>query len=53
MTKILDSEQSDTFTKIFELKALANNITNEFGYALERKRLNLPQRSGELDNIDR
>jgi hypothetical protein len=43
MSKILDPEQSDTFSKIFELEALADDITNEFGYALERKRLNLPQ----------
>jgi hypothetical protein len=43
MSEIFDPEQSDTFSKIFELKALADDISNEFGYALERKRLNLPQ----------
>jgi hypothetical protein len=53
MTKILDPEQSDTFTKIFELKAPADDIINEFDYILEHKRLNLPQYSGELDDIDR
>ena len=52
MTKILDPEQSYTFSKIFELKAPADDIANEFGYTLERKRLNLPQYSGELEDID-
>jgi hypothetical protein len=52
MTKILDPEQSYTFSKIFELKAPADDIANEFGYTLERKRLNLPQYLGELDDID-
>ena len=51
MTKILDPERSYTFSKIFELEAPANDITNEFGYTL-RKRLNLPQYSDELDDID-
>jgi hypothetical protein len=52
MTKILDPEQSYTFSKIFELKAPADDIANEFGYTLERKRLNLPQYLGELEDID-
>ena len=52
MNKILDPEQSYTFSKIFELKAPADDIANEFGYTLERKRLNLPQYQGELDDIN-
>jgi hypothetical protein len=34
MTKLFDPEQSYTFSKIFELKAPAVDITNEFGYTL-------------------
>lgn len=52
MSKILNSNQSYTFSKIFELRILADDLANEFGYSLTRKRLNLPQYQHELEHLE-
>jgi hypothetical protein len=49
--KVLEPGGSYTFSKIFELKLIAEELAAEFGYTFSRKRLNLPQHSGELDRI--
>ena len=51
MAKPLDLNQSYTFSKIFELKLEVDELVAEFGYSLTRKRLHLPQYSGELDRL--
>ncbi|MBW4544595.1 MAG: hypothetical protein KME25_09140 [Symplocastrum torsivum CPER-KK1] len=51
MAKALDLNQSYTASKIFELKIEVDELVAEFGYSLTRKRLNLPQYSGELDRL--
>jgi len=51
-TKILNSDESYTFSKYFELKIEAKDLAREFGFTFERKRLNLPQYTGELDRIE-
>lgn len=51
MAKPLDLNQSYTSSKIFELKIEVDELVAEFGYSLTRKRLNLPQYSGELDRL--
>ena len=48
----LDPNASYTFSKIFELKIPADELANEFGYSLAKKKLNLPQYSAELDRLD-
>jgi hypothetical protein len=50
--KVLDPSISYTFSKIFELNIIAEDLAIEFGYTLTRKRLNWPQYQGELDRID-
>ncbi|MFK8186285.1 MAG: hypothetical protein AB8B99_23150 [Phormidesmis sp.] len=50
--QVLKSDDSYTFSKIFELKIPADEIANEFGYALSKQKLNLPQYPEELDRID-
>jgi hypothetical protein len=52
MSKILDPNQSYTFSKFFELNASADKFVAEFGYKLVRARLNLPQYAGDLDRLD-
>ena len=49
--RVLDPNQSYTFSKIFELKAEVDDLAADFGYSLTRKRLALPQYSGELDRL--
>lgn len=49
--KVLEPGGSYTFSKIFELKLIASELAEEFGYTFSRKRLNLPQYSGDLDRI--
>lgn len=51
-TKILNPNESYTFSKYFELKIEAKDLAKEFGFTFERKRLNLPKYSGELDRIE-
>ncbi len=49
---ILNPQQPYTFSKIFELKIEPGDLVTEFGYTLQRSRLNLPQYSGELDRLE-
>lgn len=49
--KILDSNQTYTFSKIFELKVEIDALVEEFGYSFSRQFLNLPQYPGELDRL--
>lgn len=48
---ILDSNQSYTFSRYFELGIEASELAQEFGYSLTRKTLNLPQFPDELDRL--
>ena len=52
MVKLLDPNHSYTFSKIFDLKILADELANEFGYSYTRKKLQLAQYSGTLDRLD-
>ncbi|MGK7946838.1 MAG: hypothetical protein AB4058_20450 [Microcystaceae cyanobacterium] len=49
--KLLDANQSYTFSKIFELKISCQDLADEFDYIFSRKRLNLSHYQGELDNL--
>lgn len=49
---ILDSQQSYTFSKIFELKIQPKDLAQELGYTLKRDWLNLPQYVGKLDRLE-
>ncbi len=51
MARILDPNQSYTFSKIFDLKIPADDLAEELGYTLSRKSLNLPQYPDELDRL--
>ncbi len=48
---LLDPNRSYTFSNYFELGFTADDLVAEFGYSFERKFLNLPQYSDELDRI--
>jgi len=48
---ILDSNQSYTFSRYFELGLEASELAQQFGYSLTRKVLNLPQFPDELDRL--
>ncbi|NEP14463.1 MAG: hypothetical protein F6K14_30565 [Symploca sp. SIO2C1] len=50
--RILDLNQSYTFSKIFELRIRPDDLANEFGYSLTRKRLQLPQYQLELEHLE-
>lgn len=50
--RVLDPNQSYTFSKIFELKAEVDALAADFGYSLKRSRLALPQYCGELDRLE-
>jgi hypothetical protein len=50
--KIIDRNQSYTFSKYFELKIEAEDLVIDFGYTFSKKYLNLPQFDGELDRIE-
>jgi len=50
--RILDPNQSYTFSKIFELRIRADDLANEFGYSLTRKRLQLSQYQLELEHVE-
>ena len=52
MSKLLNPNQSYTFSKIFELRIEPDDLVTEFGYTLQRTRLNLPQYHGELDRLE-
>ncbi|GAB4233341.1 MAG: hypothetical protein Kow00121_61350 [Elainellaceae cyanobacterium] len=50
--KVLEPGGSYTFSKIFELKIPSDEIADEFGYTLSKKRLNLSLYAGELDRLE-
>ncbi len=52
MSKILDVNQSYTFSQIFELKIEPDDLAAEFGYTFQRTRLNLPQYVGALSRLE-
>lgn len=49
--KILNPEQSYTFSKYFEMKIEPKDLAKEFGFSFSRKNLKLPQFLGELDHL--
>ncbi len=49
--KVLDPNQSYTFSKIFDLKVEVDELVKDFGYTFSRKCLNLPQYQGELNRL--
>ncbi|NES01005.1 MAG: hypothetical protein F6J86_45820, partial [Symploca sp. SIO1B1] len=50
--RILDPNQSYTFSKIFELRIRPDDLANEFGYNFTRKHLQLPQYQLELEHLN-
>ncbi|MEL7039024.1 MAG: hypothetical protein AAFO04_25960 [Cyanobacteria bacterium J06592_8] len=52
MQTILDPNQSYIFSQIFELRIIPEDLAEEFGYSLTRKRLNLPQYSDDLYRLE-
>ncbi len=52
MVKIINPEQSYTFSKIFELKIEPKDLANYFGYSFVIKKLSLLQYQGKLDRIN-
>jgi hypothetical protein len=52
MPRLLNENQSYTFSKIFDLKIDADELAAELGYSFERKRLQLPQHDGDLSTIE-
>jgi hypothetical protein len=52
MSSILIPQQSYTFSKFFDLKIDSEDLAIEFGYMLQRSRLNLPEYGGELDRLE-
>lgn len=49
--KVLNPNESYTFSQIFSLNAEVDDIVADFGYSLARKRLNLPLYKGELGRL--
>lgn len=49
--KILNPNESYTFSKIFALNAEVDDIVADFGYSLTRQRLQLPTYDGELSRL--
>jgi hypothetical protein len=52
VASVLQPEQSYTFSKIFDLKIEADELAAYFGYAFQRRRLNLPQYLGSIDRLE-
>ena len=50
--KVINPEQSYTFSKIFDLKIEPKDLARHFGYSFSRKKLNLAQYQGDLDRVD-
>ncbi len=48
---LLDPNRSYTFSNYFELGFAVDDLVAEFGYSFERKFIELPQYSGNLDRI--
>ncbi|MDB9311880.1 hypothetical protein PN462_02110 [Spirulina sp. CS-785/01] len=49
--RVLNPNRAYTFSQIFELKAEVDDIVADLGYSFSRKRLDLPQYTGELDRL--
>ena len=49
---VLDFNSSYTFSKFFELKIPADELTASFGYGFTKQKLNLPQYTGELGRLE-
>lgn len=49
--KILNPNESYTFSKFFDLNVEADDIVADFGYSLSREKLNLTAYSGELGRL--
>jgi len=49
---ILDPNISYTFSKFFDLRIPADELANEFGYTLRKKKLGLPQYPEDLDRLE-
>jgi hypothetical protein len=52
MSRILEANQSYTFSKIFDLKIEPDDLAAEFGYGFRRSRLQLPQYAGDLPTVE-
>ncbi len=52
MASFLDVNQSYTFSKLFELRIEPDELAGEFGYSLERLRLDLPVYTGDLPGLE-
>jgi hypothetical protein len=52
MSRVLDPNESYTFSQIFELKIPADELAEEFGYGYRRSKLDLPKYDGILDRLD-
>jgi hypothetical protein len=50
--RVLQSDQSYTFSRIFDLKIDPDDLAIEFGYTFRRSRLQLPQYSGTLERLE-
>lgn len=51
MQKLMNPNETYTFSRFFELKFSARNLAQEFGYEFARTALDLPRYSGELDRL--
>ncbi|MEM9215535.1 MAG: hypothetical protein AAGD25_14465 [Cyanobacteria bacterium P01_F01_bin.150] len=49
--KVLNPNESYTFSKIFELNAEVDDIVADFGYSLSRQRLHLPKTDQPLERL--
>ncbi|NEO87764.1 MAG: hypothetical protein F6J87_26430 [Spirulina sp. SIO3F2] len=49
--KVIDFQKSYTFSNIFTLNAEIDDLVADFGYALNRTKLNLSHFPGELQNV--
>lgn len=52
MQTLLEPNQSYTFSRIFELRILPEDLAEEFGYSLTRKQLSLPQYPNALEDLE-
>lgn len=50
--RLLNPDQTYTFSKIFELKLSTEDLVLEFGYFLRRTKPNLPQYNASLDRLE-
>lgn len=50
--RVLDPNRSYTFSKIFELRILSDELASELGYSLTLKRLDLPQYQHKLERLE-